>query len=179
MAKGIHEHLVAPPHPSSLADEDLLRDCTFGRSRSGGPGGQHRNKVETQVTLVHTPTGIEAHAGERRSVSENRPVAIRRLRLLLASHARAPVASGEARSELWISRVRAGRIVLSDQHRDLATMIALALDVIDSCGLDHKRAATRLECSASQLVKLLGKHPPVLAALNVSRTARGMNALRA
>ncbi len=29
----------------------LLSECTYQTSRSGGPGGQHANKVETQVTL--------------------------------------------------------------------------------------------------------------------------------
>lgn len=29
----------------------LLSECTYQTSHSGGPGGQHVNKVETQVTL--------------------------------------------------------------------------------------------------------------------------------
>ena len=29
----------------------LLQECTFSTSRSGGPGGQHANKVDTQVEL--------------------------------------------------------------------------------------------------------------------------------
>lgn len=29
----------------------LLTECTYQTSPSGGPGGQHANKVETQVTL--------------------------------------------------------------------------------------------------------------------------------
>ena len=53
------------PHPSTLADEQLLLGCDFGRSRSGGPGGQHRNKVETTVELTHRATEISAKAGEQ------------------------------------------------------------------------------------------------------------------
>jgi len=30
---------------------DLLKECKFTASRSGGPGGQHVNKVNTKVTL--------------------------------------------------------------------------------------------------------------------------------
>jgi len=30
---------------------DLLKECQFTTSRSGGPGGQHVNKVNTKVTL--------------------------------------------------------------------------------------------------------------------------------
>ncbi|MDP1661208.1 MAG: peptide chain release factor-like protein, partial [Phycisphaerales bacterium] len=59
-------------------------------SRGGGPGGQHRNKVSTLITLTHRPTGQQAHAGERRSQSENKSVALRRLRLTLAVHIRTP-----------------------------------------------------------------------------------------
>lgn len=29
----------------------LLSECTYQTAQSGGPGGQHANKVETQVTL--------------------------------------------------------------------------------------------------------------------------------
>ncbi|HZW08067.1 MAG TPA: peptide chain release factor-like protein, partial [Phycisphaerales bacterium] len=47
-----------------------------------------RNKVSTLVTLTHRPSGIAAHAGERRSQMENRAVALRRLRLALAVHVR-------------------------------------------------------------------------------------------
>ena len=89
------------PHPAMLDEEDLLAACEWARSRDGGPGGQHRNKVETTVTLVHTETGISAKAGERRSVRENRPVAIRRLRLALATQHRVGIPAGDCRSPLW------------------------------------------------------------------------------
>ena len=49
-------------HPAALDVELLLRDCDLNRSRAGGPGGQHRNKVETAVTVMHRPTGISGSA---------------------------------------------------------------------------------------------------------------------
>ena len=52
-------------HPSALESEILLRGCTERRVRRSGPGGQHRNKVETGVVLRHESTGVEAEASER------------------------------------------------------------------------------------------------------------------
>lgn len=93
-------------HPSCLDDDALMAQCDVNKTRASGPGGQHRNKVETGVELSHTPTGVEAHATERRSVSENKRVALKRLRLALAVKVRTPVPLGEVGSELWRSRVR-------------------------------------------------------------------------
>lgn len=102
------QHPDAPPwsHPACLDDDALLAQCESSKTRARGPGGQHRNKVETGVELRHLPTGIEAHATERRSVTENKRVAVKRLRLALAVDVRTPVALGEVGSTLWRSRVR-------------------------------------------------------------------------
>lgn len=48
-------------------------------SRSSGPGGQHVNKVSTQVTIRHVPTGISVTASDSRSQSINRQLALERL----------------------------------------------------------------------------------------------------
>ena len=49
-----------PPHPAMLDDGALLKQCEANFGRASGPGGQHRNKVETAATLTHTPTGLSA-----------------------------------------------------------------------------------------------------------------------
>ena len=54
-------------HPARLPIDELLADCEERRLRRGGPGGQHRNKVETAVELTHRPTSVAAEANERRS----------------------------------------------------------------------------------------------------------------
>lgn len=167
-----------PAHPASLAEEDLLAQCDLTKGRSGGPGGQHRNKVETKVTLTHRPTGVSAQAGERRSAVENKRVALRRLRLTLATLVRVGVPAGEARSELWRSRVRGGRIVCSPEHRDYPALLAEAMDVIEASGLDPRKAALRLGCTASQLVKLVQEHPPAMERWNTGRAEHGMRPLK-
>jgi len=167
-------------HPTGLDDDALLAQCELGRGRTGGPGGQHRNRVATQVILTHRPTGLCAQAGERRSPEANKSVALLRLRLLLAVEHRTGVPAGEARTALWASRCgKAGRIVCSASHRDHPTLIAEALDVIAACGWDTPKAAARLCCTQTQLVRLLGEHPPALVRLNQERETRGMRALRA
>ena len=59
---------------------DLARDCEISFFRASGPGGQHRNKTETAVRVVHLPTGTIALATEERSQSRNRARAFERLR---------------------------------------------------------------------------------------------------
>lgn len=60
--------------------KELERDCDVSFFRASGPGGQHRNKVETGVRLLHRPTGEIASATEERSQSRNRQAALERLR---------------------------------------------------------------------------------------------------
>ena len=48
-------------------------------ARSGGPGGQHVNKVSTAVTLRHRPSGLAVTAQDSRSQSMNRELARGRL----------------------------------------------------------------------------------------------------
>lgn len=170
---------VPRPHPATLDTETLLRSCEVGKGRAGGPGGQHRNKVETLVIIHHVPTGLEAHAGERRSAEENRRRALFRLRLRLAVEARAPVPLGEIRSELWMSRCdRRGRLACNPEHEDYPCMLAEALDVVWACTLDVKKASLRLGCTSSQLVGLLADHPAALTRLNAAREAAGLGILR-
>lgn len=171
-------------HPSCAPIEELLKHCHVGAARaSGGPGGQHRNKVQTQVFVRHEPTGIETHADERRSQSENKAMAVRRMRLALAVAVRMPVPIGEIGSGLWKSRVRRGpdgkgRIGCSPEHEDYPAMLAEALDVLNACKWDPVRAGLRLGCSGSQLVKLVKEHAPAMLLLNEQRRERGERELK-
>ena len=58
--------------------------------KSPGPGGQHKNKTESGVRIIHSGSGIIVTATERRSQSQNRAVAIDRMRARLAALAFRP-----------------------------------------------------------------------------------------
>jgi peptide chain release factor len=60
-----------------------LEDLEERFSRSGGPGGQHVNKVSTAATIRHLPTGLAVTVSDTRSQSENRHLALIRLLDLL------------------------------------------------------------------------------------------------
>lgn len=66
-----------PRYPTDR--ESLERDCDLEFFVAGGPGGQHRNKVETGVRLTHRPSGLVVAATERRSQSANRDAAYERM----------------------------------------------------------------------------------------------------
>lgn len=59
--------------------EALERDCEVEFFIASGPGGQHRNKVETGVRLLHRPSGMVVTATERRSQHANREMAFERM----------------------------------------------------------------------------------------------------
>jgi len=164
-------------HPAALLEEKLLKSCDIRRQRRSGPGGQHRNKVETAIFIEHRPTGVTAEASERRSQEANRRQAIFRLRLNLAVEVRGEV-DADAPSELWAHRCRGGKIAVNPQHDDFPALLAEALDHIHAREGDVKAAAEALGCSTSQLVKLLGKEPPALASVNRLRAAHGLHALK-
>src|SRR5229473_2922324 len=63
--------------------DSLERDSDVEYFIASGPGGQHRNKVETGVRLVHRPSGISVTATERRSQHANREVAFARMQARL------------------------------------------------------------------------------------------------
>ena len=69
-------------------------------SRSGGPGGQHANKVSTAVMLVHLPSGISVTVQDTRSQYRNRQLAIHRLMSLIEHRRTQEMAKRRAEIEL-------------------------------------------------------------------------------
>ena len=89
----------------------LLKEVRFHPFRGGGPGGQHRNKVESAVRLVHVPTGITVVASEHRLQGRNRDLALQRLRRKLnglnqPARSRIPTRPSRASGEKRLERKR-------------------------------------------------------------------------
>jgi hypothetical protein len=169
-------------HPTSLPVEELLATCDVRRLRRGGPGGQHRNKVETAVVLTHRPTGIVAEANERRSQAENLAQAVSRLRLKLAVAVRSPFGETPQHSSepspLWQGRTAGGKIAVSTSHDDFPTLLAESLDAVAAADFDLSAAAPRLNVTPSQLARFLKREPTAWTLINEARRARGLRPLK-
>lgn len=164
-------------HPAAMDPQKLLEDCQVRRHRASGPGGQHRNKVETAVTICHHPTGITGSGRERRSQAKNLHAAVHRLRIHLAVKIRCPIPDDFKPSLLFQSRCISGRVSINPAHVDFPAILAEALDVVAAMGVDLLSASKALNCSTSQLVKLLRIEPRALASLNERRQQVGLKPL--
>jgi ribosome-associated protein len=73
-----------PRRAVRLPEAALQAECEETFFIASGPGGQHRNKTESGVRLLHRPSGVLVTATERRSQVQNRGEALKRLRAKLA-----------------------------------------------------------------------------------------------
>lgn len=173
-------------HPAQLPIEQLLEQCDARRQRRSGPGGQHRNKVETAVVLVHRDSGCQGEASERRSQEANRQQAIQRLRVELALAIREPLGATASRDAAtlppptprWQRRLQAGKLKVNAEHEDFPALLAEALDTLQHFAWDVSPAAQRLGCSNTQLLKLLKLEHRAFLQLNAARQALGLGKLR-
>jgi hypothetical protein len=165
-------------HPASWPVARLLEHCDVRFQRRSGPGGQHRNKVETGVVIVFRPADVRAEATERRGREANRTTAIARLRRRLAVRVRSASLAAAAPSPLWCSRLVSGRVSVSPRHADFPALLAEALDVLKHFDWHTGLAAVALKCSATQLVRFIQREPEALAYVNDRRRERGLAALR-
>lgn len=170
--KIVFEHLVL------LSEEELLSQCRLWRTRRTGPGGQHRNKVETAVVIEHLDTGIRGEASERRRQVENRRVALLRLQVNLAIAVPGTWRGDCLMSPTWAKRCAGGYIRVSARHADYPALLAEAMTVIGEVGLEMKQAADRLEVTTSQLLKFVKTQPRAWASLNGRRREIGLSTFK-
>jgi hypothetical protein len=171
--------MVEAPHPATVDEDALLKDCDFTTGRVGGPGGQHRNRVDTAVWIKHVPTGVEAHATERRSQAQNRHMAIFRLRLKLACKVRTVTSrDGHKPSELWCRRRQGEKLPVNPEHDDFPALLSEALDVVTARRYDVAGAAGILGVTMSQLTRLIRNERHAFARINEGREAIGLSRLK-
>lgn len=170
--------MVDAPHPAALPLEKLARECKIEFTRRGGPGGQHRNKVETAVVITHQPTGLTGQASETRSQDHNREEAYQRLRIELATGLRTRREPTAPISPLW-EKFRKGRAVqINPGHPDFPALLAEALDLLLACELEYPLAAEKLALSTTQLVRLLQLAPEAHRLVSQLRVAAGKRPLK-
>ena len=150
-----------------LDDEALLKQCKEDRYRSGGPGGQRRNKVETAVKLHHEASGASVHSNDSRYLQQNRFTAVRRLRERIALNVRAPfdLDAPELPDEFINQRGSRGTLGVNEKNPVYPIVVATALDALEATGGSYARTADALGITTSQLVKFLKSDREIQRAL--------------
>lgn len=56
-----------------------IADCDLQTFTAGGPGGQHQNRSQTGVRIIHRASGARGEARDERSQWQNKKLAWRRM----------------------------------------------------------------------------------------------------
>ncbi len=152
----------------SLDDIDLLQHCEYESYRTTGPGGQHRNKVETAVRLKlrHFPQ-IMASATERRSQFENKLSAIKRLRIQIAIELREKDLSDLPDS--WN---------ITEKNSQYPFFLANILDALTFYDYEIAKTAAHFQLSTGRFVRYLSSDQKLWEITNQERKKRQMRILR-
>jgi hypothetical protein len=156
----------------SLGEDDLARLCKFEAYRSGGPGGQKRNKTASAVKLTHVASGISAHSADFRSQAENRVRALHRLRFKFATDIRTPIEVRGYEPPAWLSASRVqGKLTTNTKNPLYARLAAHVLDVFAAVDGRMADAAALLGVPSSNLGHFLKAEHAVWAAAARIRAA--------
>lgn len=72
--------VVVTPKPAEIKIEINPKDLKIETKTTSGPGGQHVNKTESAVRVLHIPTGILVYSDEERHQIQNRARAMENLK---------------------------------------------------------------------------------------------------
>lgn len=75
--------VIVLPQPSEIEISIDPRDLKIELKRASGAGGQHVNRTESAVRMVHLPTGVSVECQEDRSQIKNRRTALAKLSAIL------------------------------------------------------------------------------------------------
>jgi len=98
-------------------------DLDLSVARASGAGGQHVNKTESAVQIIHKPTGLMVYCADERSQLRNRQKALRilRSRLLELRTSEAHAARSDARRTQVGSGDRSERVRTYNFHQNRVT----------------------------------------------------------
>lgn len=142
-------------------DVDInLADITVQTFRSSGAGGQHINKTESAVRIIHNPTGTVVECQEERSQRQNKEKALKRLYAILyeaektardsaiAEDRRIQVGTGDRSERIRTYNFPQSRVT---DHRINLTLYKL--DDMMNGGCDEVFEALRVADLSAKLVK--------------------------
>ena len=154
------------PEPTEIQVEIKREDVRRDTFRSGGPGGQHQNKTESGVRLVHLPTGVVAECRTEKSQHKNEDQCWRMLRSRIfeqmqererakrAAERKSQVGSGDRSERIRTYNFPQGRVT---DHRINLTLYKLpqvmsgeALgELIDALTTEHQAAQLAAQGAAA------------------------------
>ena len=136
-------------------------DLDIMTCRASGAGGQHVNKTDSAIRIVHKPTGIAVECQEERSQFKNKEKAMARLRTALydmqrqaldkerSDNRKNQVGSGDRSERIRTYNFPQGRVT---DHRINKTSYQLS-EVMEGAGLDEFVEALVLEDQMARLME--------------------------
>jgi hypothetical protein len=151
-----------------LPDTELLKLCEISAYKGSGPGGQHKNKTNSGVTLkltINKSCKMESYSCDDRSSHVNKLLALKKLRLKIALQIRE-----ESSTEIPFTFPGSNGKISQDNNL-YPQFIADVLDRINFSKGDLNEAAKIWNLSKSALNKIILQDKKVLEAFQKIRSA--------